>query len=778
MVEVSIIITVFNEEDYIRNALDSVLAQKTEFEFEIIVVDDGSTDGTNKIVGAYQKQYDFIHLLTNEKNRGKGYSFCRAYARAKGKYFQVLDGDDFFTNFNKLQIQKDFLDKNAGYFAVCHNHAQLYVDGRVDIFNPSDVELEYSYEDIFCGRFYAHTSTLMFRKLPEKLPTIFLEKPMRGDTGCLFYHAFKMRTKVKFLPFVGSVYNIQNKGIWTKLTKRQQLHFNYDLFCFLRDNVVVDKRLYEFHCLDGVCQYYKNALSDDSEKENTASKSIWSVEEVIKYCFSIMNINYDHRYSEKLFSSMHAMKQIDSICETMGRIILLKEKIKPKFGNYNKKTVAFVLSCLSPHGGDIASEIRELVKIHLNDGWQVNIIFSGLLDTNEEVVTEYFNDERIKYWFADKNDKTFIEKATTLMKTLATLSVERLYPFIAHTDVIQSVALQRGLAEKVVVDYVYDHGTSAGIFNSSIDVVITKTGVHSSAIAKALGKRVVCYIPPLVRDKRENDYRKSSSRITIQNEMKYASGMKKINKKLANVFGFFVRKQPASEPNIFQETDCKITACAVARCYKIEAEYEPSYLDIVCQILKITNGMHYHYGPLSDQFKEQLAEKCNSGEMNENQFIHINWSDDLSASLLEHKVDLFVAPFPVASAMTVIEVMSAGIPILNHFDPNGQLPQLQDFTGDSQLVWHDRFELSRILIGLTRERLDELSCSSRKYFLDNNEVQKNKYHILKLAGKPFLHNLESKIELRDLNSSSKISFDRWLFKPRAATEAVEPDGEI
>lgn len=76
--------------------------QKTDFELEIIVVDDGSTDDTNKIVRAYQKRYDFIHLLTNEKNSGKGYSFCKAYAEAKGKYFQVLDGDDFFTNFNKL----------------------------------------------------------------------------------------------------------------------------------------------------------------------------------------------------------------------------------------------------------------------------------------------------------------------------------------------------------------------------------------------------------------------------------------------------------------------------------------------------------------------------------------------------------------------------------------------------------------------------------------------------------------------------------------------------
>lgn len=768
MVEVSVIIPAFNEADNIQTALESVIAQKTGFEFEIIVVDDGSTDDTNKIVEAYRKQFDFIHLLTNEKNRGKGYSFCSAYARAKGKYFQVLDGDDFFTNFNKLQVQKDFLDKNPDYFAVCHNHAQLYVDGRVDIFNPSDVELDYSYEDIFCGRFYAHTSTIMFRKLPEKLPSIFLERPMRGDTGCLFYHAFKMRTKVKFLPFVGSVYNIQNKGIWTKLTQRQQLQFNYDLFRFLRDKMVVDKRLYEFHCLNGVCQYYQNSLSKGGEKGNNTCNSKWSIEEVIKYCFSIMSIIYDQKFSETLFLSMHAMKQIDSICETMGRIILLREKMKPAVGNYKKKTAAFVLSCLSPNGGGIASEVRELVNIHLNDGWQVNIIFSGLLETKEEMVTEYFNDERIKYWFADKNDKTFVEKVTTLMKTLATLSVERLYPFIAHTDVIQSVALQRGLAEKVVVDYVYDHGTSAGIFNSSIDVVVTKTEVQSSAIAKAFGKQVVCYIPPLLRDKRENDYRQPSSRMTILNKMKYASGKIKNNKKLTNVFGFLVRKQSVRLANIFHDVVCKTTACAAARSYKIEAEYEPSYLDIVCQILKITNGMHYHYGPLSDQFKEKLAEKCNSGEMNENQFIHVNWSDDLSASLLEHKVDLFVAPFPVASALAVIEVMSAGIPILNHFDPNGQLPQSQDFTGESQLVWHDRFELSRILINLTKESLDELSRLSRRHFLDNNEVQKNKIGILKLAGRPFLHNLESKIELHDLNSSSGIAFDRWLFKPHAA----------
>lgn len=772
-IEVSVIIPVFNEGLYIKTALESVILQKTDFKFEIIVVDDGSTDDTNKIIRAYQRQYDFIHLLTNEKNSGKGYSFCKAYAEAKGKYFQVLDGDDFFTNFNKLQMQKDFLDKNSSYFAVCHNHAQLYSDGKVNIFNPSDVELDYSYEDIFRGRFYAHTSTIMFRKLPGKLPSIFLEKPMRGDTGCLFYHAFKMRTKVKFLPFVGSVYVIQNEGIWTKLTRRQQLQFNYDLFCFLRDNMVGDKRLYEFHCLDGVCQYYENALFNSDEKENNASNQIWSFEEVIRYCYSIMNIYYDQKYSKKLSLAMHGMKQIDTLCETIGRIILLKEKIKPGNGSYNKKTVAFVLSGLTQNEGDIASEVRELVKIHLNDGWQVNIVFTGLLDTSEQLVSEYFNDGRIKYWFADKNDKTFVEKATALMKTLAVLSVERLYPFIEHIDVIQSVALQRGLAEKVVVDYVYDHGTSAGIFNSSVDVVITKNGVQSSAIANALGNKTVCYIPPLLRDKREDDYRKPSSRITIFDKIK--DEILKIGNDnwLAGAFGFLFRKQLVSAETIFHETNCKTTACAAACSCNVEAEYEPSYLDIVCQILKVTNGTHYHYGPLSSQFKEKLAEKCNSGEIRENQFIHITWPDDLSASLLERKVDLFIAPFRVCSALTIIEVMSAAIPILNYSDPNRELPQSQDFTGDSQLVWHDRFELSRILIGLTQERLDELSCFSRMHFLDHNEVQKNRYRILKLASRSFFHNSESKIELRDLNSSSKIIFDRWLFKPRAEAKTIE-----
>lgn len=110
---VSIICNAYNQADYIEDALNSFLEQKTDFRFEVLVHDDASTDGTDKIIRQYAKKYpDIIKLLIQEKNQysqGKDIILCFQRNRIQGEYVAFCEGDDYWTDATKLQKQVDIL---------------------------------------------------------------------------------------------------------------------------------------------------------------------------------------------------------------------------------------------------------------------------------------------------------------------------------------------------------------------------------------------------------------------------------------------------------------------------------------------------------------------------------------------------------------------------------------------------------------------------------------------------------------------------------------------
>lgn len=116
---VSILVITYNQKDYIKKCLDSILMQKTNFPFECIIGDDCSTDGTKEIVLNYKKKYpDIIHVLTSEKNYGPVLNGLKGIRACNGKYMSVCDGDDYWNQINKLQKQVDFLEKHSDYGMV------------------------------------------------------------------------------------------------------------------------------------------------------------------------------------------------------------------------------------------------------------------------------------------------------------------------------------------------------------------------------------------------------------------------------------------------------------------------------------------------------------------------------------------------------------------------------------------------------------------------------------------------------------------------------------
>ena len=118
--KVSVCVITYNQERYIRQCLQSLVDQKTNFDFEVIVGDDCSTDGTRAVVQEFVERYPkIVRPLFQERNTGGSRNNLEVHAAATGEYVAHVDGDDYALP-DKLQAQADVLDRDPGCMAVWH----------------------------------------------------------------------------------------------------------------------------------------------------------------------------------------------------------------------------------------------------------------------------------------------------------------------------------------------------------------------------------------------------------------------------------------------------------------------------------------------------------------------------------------------------------------------------------------------------------------------------------------------------------------------------------
>ncbi len=118
MIKVSVIMATYNHEKYIAKAIESAISQKCDFEYEILVGDDASADGTGNIVAEYGRNYpDLVKAIVRKKNLGATKNLMNLFSEACGEYVAFLEGDDCWIDEMKLQKQVDFLDAHPEFAA-------------------------------------------------------------------------------------------------------------------------------------------------------------------------------------------------------------------------------------------------------------------------------------------------------------------------------------------------------------------------------------------------------------------------------------------------------------------------------------------------------------------------------------------------------------------------------------------------------------------------------------------------------------------------------------
>jgi glycosyltransferase involved in cell wall biosynthesis len=205
----------YNHENYIKEAVESVLMQVTNFPFELIVANDFSTDNTDSIINSllnYHPKGNIIRYFNQNKNIGIVSNFTFALSKCKGDYIALCDGDDYWTDKSKLQKQFDYLEMNKNYVMSFHS-AQLLESGVFKSFILKN-SISLSSEDIFSCKTIP-TSTVFFRNLVQDFQK-YLPEIYNLDTF-LFCYLANLTGRGAFFDSTiePSIYRIHDGGIWS-----------------------------------------------------------------------------------------------------------------------------------------------------------------------------------------------------------------------------------------------------------------------------------------------------------------------------------------------------------------------------------------------------------------------------------------------------------------------------------------------------------------------------------------------------------------------------------
>ena len=233
--EVSILCVTYNQVDFLEQTLESFLAQETSFDFEILIHDDCSTDGTTELIRSYEERYPgkirgFYEEVNRYYEENGGRYFTRILApAARGKYVAHCEGDDYWIDPNKLQRQYDYLEANPDC-VLCCTSARV-IDGltgeTIGRLGPVGEDRDLTFEDI-CRNWPKRTKEGLWRLpvasaflLRETSVGFGVEWPFNmpiGDNAFYMYAAHKGR--VHYIDEDTCVYRYQTKGAWTSYVRK------------------------------------------------------------------------------------------------------------------------------------------------------------------------------------------------------------------------------------------------------------------------------------------------------------------------------------------------------------------------------------------------------------------------------------------------------------------------------------------------------------------------------------------------------------------------------
>lgn len=277
--KVSVFCLAFNHEQYLRRCLDGFVMQKTTFPFEVLVHDDASTDGTADIIREYAEKYPEIIKPTyqTENQYSKGIKIIRAHLldKAQGEYLAWCEGDDCWTDENKLQKQVEFLDAHPDYSCcyhrvLCNNLRDNSTRYIPDITESRDFALD---EIIRRGAVFQLSSMVIRSDVYRGKPVNFVARGF-GDVTLYLYAGICGKCHV--LGDVMSTYNHGTAGSYTmrmaNSSKEKRIEHERNYISLLEKANKLSEYQYEDAFTYAIDRLQFNIYMLSGEKKNARSK--------------------------------------------------------------------------------------------------------------------------------------------------------------------------------------------------------------------------------------------------------------------------------------------------------------------------------------------------------------------------------------------------------------------------------------------------------------------------------------------------------------------------
>ena len=251
---VSVCVITYNHGKYIRQCLDGILMQKVNFPYEVLIHDDASPDDTADIIREYWEKYPTVikPILREENQYSKGVDVSRFnFDRAKAKYIAQCEGDDYWTDDGKLQMQVDFLEEHGEYVECGHNIIVLE-EGRINEKHPASRASEriYTFSDLADGkRWMVATASAVYRnvflELSENKKDDYYSCTANGDLKLQLLlsqygdcYMFKKQMSVyRYIISTGTSYNARMHG---KNTEKIRYDYYLSAVNFMKKSFGID----------------------------------------------------------------------------------------------------------------------------------------------------------------------------------------------------------------------------------------------------------------------------------------------------------------------------------------------------------------------------------------------------------------------------------------------------------------------------------------------------------------------------------------------------------
>jgi len=690
---VSIVMLCMNESVFIRRAIRSVLMQRYTGPMEVVLVDDGSSDGSAEIVREEVRLAGLSNLtlkiITNPVTTGNAEAFVSGLEAARGKYYHVLDSDDCWIDADKLQIQVAALEAHPDLAGVAHRAIVRNQLDSSEFFHPEHEPLKpvLTFEDLAVEGIYFHTSAMLYRNIfydaetdQVNIPDIFHE--VRGDTIRLYVHA--SAGPILYIPQSMSVYDDHGGGIWTSLDwpgKQALLRNLYDKLQkrgYLagmgeqKATTYLTKRLTEIAAyapanLRPVSLYPARVtalpryrISNVSHIGNLRDMEIQMDTLVGESQFEgalnllqrlLTAISYDPNLSKLGQRRRIASFEVDWQCTRLGENIGRKYDVMPAAPcGDSAGPVVFLVSGIVDDIEGLWDETLDVLALYR--GRRPICVMSTELLPSDPAMRDALKAEGIQVMC--NSDSLLEEKTAWVMWHLSQLKASQIFVNPARNDVVLAAGLQRNHADKIHVLTALGSGLALCRLSEVIDGFVARRPYDLAYYAKIAPGRELTYIPAYPR-----------------------SGPAEPRAKLL-------------EAPVVTATVCKDRR-------SIEQVYDYSFDRAIPAVLNSGSTRHIHVGAISDatvnRIRKALAQNGKSPDLFE---VH-PMPGDLTSFLRDSGATVFLQAFPLPEHRPMLSALAAGLPVVLHYGYLHPMLALDDICYPGAEVWGTIDELAAII---------------------------------------------------------------------------------